>query len=234
LIDIANSEFVFDLPPVGEEQLQLYATKVFDGWDAELLSGLPFEEYSVHLELLEGSLKGKGTILTSLSVLYFGIAQYGSFIQGLGINAKQAQWANATLVREATAVFDAMSPEPAKTKRDTGRVGDLQRLFRRVRSGDLSPEEAAQAADELFADESGDSPDFMRAARSSLLHTHRSWEQLGLELGEVETMPIIEAARPRKPARLPPLVPVVPPLRYRVEIWRESKKGPKRISSEPI
>jgi hypothetical protein len=95
----------------------------------------------------------------------------------------------------------------------------------RVQKGELTPEEAMIRAESVLGDEANAEPKFMRMLADALQNCPRYHQQQPFPFleqdGELETLiKPPHAPRPSKPS--PP--ELGPPLHYRVEVWRESKK----------
>lgn len=82
MIPIGTTEFYFSAPKLEAEKLKIYSEEVFEQWAKQIDDTLLIPDYALSLQIEEGSIKGKGKIATIATVLYFGIAQYGSFLLG--------------------------------------------------------------------------------------------------------------------------------------------------------
>lgn len=83
MIDIVRASFNFDAPAPPEDHLIAYARRVFQEMDSAVEQHLSLEDYSLYLSVEEGSIKGIGKVALGAYALYQGIAQYGSFVQGV-------------------------------------------------------------------------------------------------------------------------------------------------------
>jgi hypothetical protein len=83
MIDLGSTDFYFRVPSMPRKEFEAYSSQLFDIWDAHVGRELSLEDYALSLEVEEGSVKGRGTILAGLLALYVGIGQYGSFIRGI-------------------------------------------------------------------------------------------------------------------------------------------------------
>src|SRR5947209_4227179 len=89
MIDIGTTEFYFSVPNLPKRKLEDYSMLLFDCWERNVQDNLLIPDYSLSLEVEEGSIKGKGQIAVMVGALYFGIGNYGSFISGLQIIRNQ-------------------------------------------------------------------------------------------------------------------------------------------------
>jgi len=71
------------VPSLPPQDFESYSTNLFDEWEKSVERTLILPDYSISLEVEEGSIKGGGKIAVALSAPYFGIGNYGSFISGL-------------------------------------------------------------------------------------------------------------------------------------------------------
>src|SRR5687767_14650299 len=83
MITLARGYFNLSAPYLSEAELESYAETLFEIFDRAASLTLPLPDYGLALAVEEGSLKGKGRILATGAALYFGIGQFGSFVQGL-------------------------------------------------------------------------------------------------------------------------------------------------------
>lgn len=83
MLNIGQTSFYIRVPSLPREQFESYSTNLFDVWESEVASAIPFDDYALSLEVEEGSITGRGKIAVAAGVLYFGIGNYGDFIGGL-------------------------------------------------------------------------------------------------------------------------------------------------------
>lgn len=94
----------------------------------------------------------------------------------------------------------------------------------------MTSDQAMRAAEVLFGDDALTAPEFMRKLEESFEQAPRFHQQLPLPLQEVEmedSLPGSEKGRKPRQSPLKPSLP--PPLQFRVEVWRESKKGLREV-----
>ena len=72
MIPVVSADFLLDSPWLGRRALEVYARSLFEDLDRFALERLPFEDYSFHLEVEEGSLKGKARYLAPAKYFFAG------------------------------------------------------------------------------------------------------------------------------------------------------------------
>ena len=83
MIDIGTTHFRIAVPSVARPDFKRYSTELFDKWERHVSEILSLPDYSIELDVEEGSVKGRGAIAVMLGALYVGIGNYGDFISGL-------------------------------------------------------------------------------------------------------------------------------------------------------
>ena len=133
------------------------------------------------------------------------------------------------MAEQARSRFSCAEPEAAVRKKG-GVPSALQRLFVRVQSGELTAAEAFTQAQAILGEEATAVPGFLDALTNALHRCPRHHQQMPLGLDELAEMSHVEGLgvrqQPKAPRRRPLELP--PPLQYRVEVWRESKKKRKQ------
>ena len=228
MIDLGSAKFLIRIPALSEEQLDAYSTELFDSWEKHLEDNISIPDYSLYLEVEEGSVKGIGKIAAALYALYLGIGQYDSFVSGVKTISEQVRASSEFLIKNAVEPFNEQSPSH-KCRKSSGQLGKLERLLRRVQNGSLSPEDAAAKAERIFREDAGDCPEFIDSMQQAFLGAPPTPEQLDLDID----LPLVDSqtsrivATPRLPPRDRPALP--PREKYRVEIWRRSKRQKREI-----
>ena len=225
MLDLGITAFYIDTPGLPRRRLERYSTHLFDKWDFYISNVVSIPDYSVALEVEEGSINGKGKIAVAIGALYIGIGNYGSFISGLQTIRDQVVAASNYLADQANSKFDA----DMTVKRKGGIATQLHRLFTKVQSGQLTAAEAMFEAEKLIGADATDSPDFMDALRNLFMTAprHHLQTELGLEVQEfieprdenVEHEPKSQISRP----------PVAPFPHLRIEVWRDSRREERKI-----
>ncbi len=228
MIDIGTTEFYFAVPSLSRPELEQYSLQLFDRWEMSVADNLVIPDYSLSLEVENGSIKGQGRIAVVLGALYFGIGNYGSFISGLQTIKGQVAVVSDFFVETAKQQLGT-NFGTVKVRKRSGTLGSLQRLFVRIQRGEITPAEATKEAEKLIGDDSQESPDFMSSLSQSLAQTPRFHEQTQLPLEDADgTLTDSQPGKERLPRR--PSAPPWPiPTHLRVEVWRESKKQQKNF-----
>ncbi|MDA1343325.1 MAG: hypothetical protein O2966_05565 [Proteobacteria bacterium] len=137
MIGIGSANFLIKVPSLPEDEFERYSTKLFDEWDRVVEQTLDLPDYSLSLEIEEGSIKGRGKIavalgaLGALGVLYAGIGNYGDFISGLEAIRRQASYANDALFESAKYSINC-SNLSGTMKKNGCALSRLHRLFDNV------------------------------------------------------------------------------------------------------
>jgi len=222
---------------MGEDRLANRASELFSAWDSYLSTTLPLSDYYLRFELAEGSLKGHGKVAAAAVALYMGIASFGSFVSGVHEIAKISRTAGDFLIREADDFLKSDRRGPVRGRKTAAQLAQLETLFVQVKRGDLSPMEATALADRLFESEKPLPVGFRSELHTAIRDIPRRAKQLGLELeystATADDTGLSEPERKRE-RRVPPIPPIPVPTRFRVEVWRESKKDRRHIHIEPI
>ena len=229
MVDLGTTDFYIAVPSMPRREFETYSTRLFDEWDGYVEKTLALTDYSLVLEVEEGSVRGFGRITVLLGVLYVGVGNYGSFISGVQTIREQISTAGDFLAERATVPFGSKGIVP-KVRKQGGTLGRLQRLFVKVQRGEMTAEQAMSEAEKLLGDEAETAPEFMRQLEESLEQAPRFHLQQLLPLdplGQEESLLSSKNERlPRPPSQKPDLAP---PPHFRVEVWRESKKGLRKI-----
>lgn len=229
MINLGSLDFHIGTPPILKKELESYSEELFDKWEAYISESLDLPDYSLFLEVENGSVKGKGKIGVALVALYFGIGQYGSFVGGLKTIHSQVKDAAEFLSEKAHDPYRSASSS-YRTKKRSESLGALKNLFVKVHKREISVDQAMEKAGRILGNEANSSPEFIAELEKSLNEVPLSPEQLEFppDLIEDESSKTpTEEPRPRAPTR--PRAPQPQEPHNRVEIWRESKNGKRKI-----
>ena len=149
MIAIGTTEFYFAAPNFPRSRLEKYSLTLFDSWELSVERNLLLPDYSLSLEIEEGSINGKGKLAAGLFALYVGIANYGSFISALQIIRDQITTVSDVLIETAGKEV-GMQHGTLKVRKRSEVLGALQRLFVKVQRGEISPEQAIVEAELLI------------------------------------------------------------------------------------
>jgi len=223
-------DFYIGVPSLPLGEFEQYSTLLFDDWESYVENVLQLPDYSLSLNVEEGSVKAVAKIAaTTLGVLYIGIGQYGSFISGLQTIEKQVHSANSYLGQRAGIPFESSSIKPKVRKRGES-LTRLRNLFAKVQRGEITVEEAMLASRDIFGSEIETVPEFIVELRESFEQAPLFPQQIQLPFEDVENNILLpEAKKPIKPRLTQPREPAPDPEQYRIEVWRESKKGKRNV-----
>lgn len=225
MLDLGSTEFVLAIPSVPEQQLRRLSSSLFDYWESFVDSSVSVPDYSLYLQVEEGSVKGLANIGAVLGAIYLGIGNYGDFVSGVRTINEQVIATGDYLTEQASRVFSC-PPSRASSKKRGGSLAAIQRLFIRVQKGELTPGQAMIRAEELLGDDANAEPGFMHKLANALQNCPRYHQQQPLPfLEQGEELETLSESLPHSPRPLKPPPPDLgPPLQLRVEVWRESKK----------
>ena len=228
MIDIGNTEFLIAVRSLAKDDFEIYSSQLFDTWDEYIEKSLKVPDYSISLEIEEGSIKGKGKIAVTVGALYIGIGGYGDFISGLKTIRGQVSYLSNKLVESAASPFEESNVRT--TYRNSGSaLSQLHRLFQKVQNGELTADQARIEAEHILGNDANSSPEFMQKLNEALESAPKYPKQESLfEEAENEFSDNNEINK-KKPSRAPSPKPDIPINQFRVEIWRESKRAKKNV-----
>lgn len=229
MIDLGSTEFVLAIPSRPEAELRRLSSSLFDSWEAYVGSSVSIPDYSLFLEIEEGSIKGRTTIAAAATALYVGIGLYGDFVSGLKTIHEQVSATSDYVTKQATRSFSC-PPSSATTTKRGGSLGALHRLFVKVQRGELTPEDAMLRAEKILGEDAATEPGLMKNLVDALQNCPRYHQQSSLPFSDYpEESDAIQGPIPKTPRPSKPSPPVLgPPLHLRVEVWRESKSKRKQ------
>jgi hypothetical protein len=224
MLDLGTTEFVLAVPSVPEQELRRLSSSLFDTWESFVDSAVSVPDYSLFLQVEEGSVEGFAKIGAVIGAIYLGIGNYGDFVSGVKTINEQVSATGDYLTEQANQVFSC-PPSRSTSKKRGGTLAVLQRLFIRVQKGELSPDEAMVRAQKALGDEANAEPGFMQKLADALQncpHYHQQQPFPFLENNEEYDSPLQSLHHSPRPLK-PPVPDLGPPLQLRVEVWRESK-----------
>lgn len=224
MVDLGATEFHLAIPSFSEAELRQLSTRLFDSWESFAGDALSIPDYSLFLQVEEGSVRGLATVGAVLAAVYVGIGNYGDFVSGLKTINEQLTATSAYLRENAPTVFSCPESKVTSTCQ-AGTLAGLQRLFAKVQAGTLTPDEAMQRAQLLLGEETDSVPGFLEELARAFRDCPRFHEQQTLQFSEQDE-DVLLAVTTRTRAPRPPVVrpDLAPPLQLRVEVWRESKR----------
>lgn len=123
----------------------------------------------------------------------------------------------------------------ATTRKSGGSHAYIQRLFTRVQRGELTAEEATLLAESHLVEEDSEAPELIDVLAQAFRKCPKFSVQVPLPLEELNQIPITQHAPRNTPNPPKPKNPDLPPaLKYRVEVWRDSKRKQKRSKVSPL
>lgn len=225
MLDLSITEFVLAVPSLPEAELKRLSTSLFDTWDGYVDTALSLPDYSLFLQVEEGSVRGAAKIGAIAGALYMAIGNYGDFVSGVKTIGDQIAATSEFLSEQAKQTFSCPDAKATSKKRG-GAVAGLQRLFVRVQKGELSPEEAMVFAEKFLGDQKNETPGLMEDLADAFQHCprHHKQEEFPFEGLSGDLLAPNPPALPPVPKDSRPRVEFAPPLQLRVEVWRDSKK----------
>lgn len=228
MIEIGSTDFLINVPSLPPEEFERYSSSLFDEWEKCVERTLILPDYSLSLEIEEGSIKGGGKIAVTLGVLYLGIGNYGDFISGLQTIGSQVYYVSNELFVNARSPFGCSNVN-AKVRKNGGSLTYLHKLFDKVQRGELTADQAMFDVEKAFGDDALSSPEFMQQLKAELEEAPPHPKQLSLHDGTWEECNPDQNPRKKREPRSPRQKPDPLSEHYRIEIWRESKKKKKSV-----
>ncbi len=227
MLDVASTSFIVNVPSLPKKEFEKYSTRLFDNWAEDVEKTLKIPDYSISLEVEEGSIKGVGKIAAALAAVYIGIGQYSDFISGLQTIRSQASYVNERLFENARSPFGGSNVN-SQVRRNGGALGRLQTLFSKVQSRQLTVDEALVQAIILLGEEAEKNPEFIKDLQKQFENAPRHLEQLTF----FEEMPeqLVAAPEDQKAPgkkRIPREIAL--PQKFRIEIWKDSKRDKRHV-----
>ncbi|MFM2075191.1 MAG: hypothetical protein RJB34_1496 [Pseudomonadota bacterium] len=236
MLDLGQTEFRLAVPGVASASLESLSNSLFDEWEHYVGQALSLSDYSLFLQVDEGSINGWGKIKAGAGVFVVGISAYGGFFSGLEIIGKQLLASRNFLAEHALTTFSCPLTK-ATTRKSGGSPAYLQRLFARVQRGELTADEATLLAQNHFAEGANEAPGLIEMLTEAFKECPKFPIQFSLaleELGEISIPQYAPQNSPSPPKPKPKNRELPPPLKYRVEVWRDSKRNLKRSKVSPL
>ncbi|WP_313501340.1 hypothetical protein [Stutzerimonas nitrititolerans] len=227
MLDLGSTDFNLSIPSVDASQLEVMSNSLFDEWDAYADKALALPDYSLFLQVEEGSIIGRGQIMAGAKALVIGLTAYGGLMSGVDIINKQLKSTNRFLAEQAQTIF-ACPGSRATVRKRGGAPASLQRLFSRVQRGELTPDEATVLAQSILSEDESEIPGFLEVLSKAFHECPNLPKQEHLPFDEVAEETSIELINKKTPKTPKPRPPDIPSLHYRVEVWRESKENRKQ------
>lgn len=235
MLDLGQTEFRLAVPGVAAASLEDLSNSLFDQWEQYVGQALSLSDYSLFLQIEEGSINGWGRIRAGAGVFVAGITAYGGFVSGLDVIGKQLGASRDFLAEHARSTFSCPISK-ATTRKSGGSPAYLQRLFARVQRGELTADEATLLAQNYLAEDAHEEPGLLDALAEAFKDCPKLPVQISLPLEQLGGEILIPESAPRNsPSQPKPKKPEFPPaLKYRVEVWRDSKRNRKKSKVSPL
>src|SRR5438105_11624357 len=117
MLDLGSSEFVLAVPSVPAQELRRLSTSLFDTWESFVDNHVSIPDYSLFLQVEEGSVRGVARIGAILGAVYLGIGNYGDFISGVKTINEQVSATGDFLTEQASRVFSCPHSRATSKKR---------------------------------------------------------------------------------------------------------------------
>ncbi|WP_133066241.1 hypothetical protein [Acidovorax kalamii] len=224
MLELGSTEFHLAIPSFPEAELKHLSSKLFDTWEEYVDTALALRDYSLLLQVEEGSVGGIAKIGAALGILYIGIGNYGDFVSGVKTIGEQIGATSEFVTQHASRVFSCPDSK-VTTRRRGGTIKSLQHLFTKVQRGELSAEEATARAEKILGTEAASTPQFLEDLRNAFDRCPRHHEQQQLPFVDEPDAPRFQPLElPSKPKSPRPAPVLGPALQLRIEVWRESKR----------
>ena len=105
MLDLGSTDFLLSVPSLPGPELARLSTSLFDSWELFVERQLSLPDYSLFLQVEEGSIKGVAKIVALLGVVNLGIGNYGDFISGVKTINEQLSATSEYLAEQAGYVF---------------------------------------------------------------------------------------------------------------------------------
>jgi len=224
MLDLGSTDFNLAIEGVDASQLEILSNSLFDEWEEYVEQSLGLSDYSLFLQVEEGSIIGQGKIMTGTKALVLAVTAYGGFWAGTDTISKQLKATSNFLAERVQRTF-ACPGSQATVRKKGGVPASLQRLFTRVQRGEITADEATILAHSLLEGEEQEVPGLFEALSDAFKDCPKLPRQERLPFDEYkeDSQPelVTGTKKPKSPKRRTPDLP--PSLHYRVEVWREAK-----------
>lgn len=231
MIEIGSVSIFIPITKLSKLELEDYSISLFDSWENDLNNSLAIPDYSILLEVEDGSIGIKGKIAATAIALYTGISQYGSFISGVEIISKQASAAIESLASKATKNHTAKA-NPPMIRKSGGDLVRIKNLLHKVQQQKISVEYAVREIEKILDKSQDSSSSLMSEIERSLNNSPFYPEQEKFDFGASTSLQMVKEPKSVKnsPSNRGPInLPNNHQDRFRIELWRESKNDKKNL-----
>src|SRR5690606_34385251 len=188
MLDLGSTDFNFAIQSVSAPHLKSLSSELFDKWEGYVEQHLALPDYSLFLQIEEGSINGWGKIKSTAGVFFLGISAYGGLVSGIEAINKQVTATEKFLAEHAQSTFSCPD-EKTIVRRKGGVPATLHRLFVRVQKGELTPEEASILANATLGDEAAEVPGLFDALANAFQTCPLHHQQVPLPFDQVDQIP---------------------------------------------
>lgn len=209
MLELGSTDFKFSIASVDASQLERLSNALFDEWEVYVSRALMLPDYSLFLQIEEGSIIGRGQIMAGAKALVIGLTAYGGLISGVDIVNKQVKATNRFLAEQAQSIF-ACPDSKAAIRNRGGAPAALQRLFSRVQKGELTPDEATILAQSMLSKDEPEIPGFFEILANAFQECPKLAKQVEFQfddMPEENSIKIMEKKSPNKPKPRPIDIP---------------------------
>jgi len=184
MLNLGSTDFNLAIKGVDSATLEGLSNSLFDEWEIYVQQALALPDYSLFLQIEEGSIIGRGKIMAGAKALVIAVTAYGGLMSGIDIITKQTKSTAGFLGDQAQSVFGCPKSNANVTKRG-GVPAALNRLFARVERGELTPDEASILAQSVLGGQEEEVPGFFDALSKAFHSCPKRPEQEKLPLGDL-------------------------------------------------
>lgn len=224
MITIGEARFHLRAPDLDDQALRDYATALFVDFDLAAAQLLPLSDYGIHLEVEEGSIKGRGAVFATAAALYLGIGHFGDFVQGVQEISRLAKAVGGRLIEDAPKRLTHRRAALTWKRNDSAKLGEVERLFHEVKAGTMDPSEATRRAADILSEEEEIPKDVLENMATAIERIKLDPKQIGFPWPTHEHVVSPQMERPRKQRPAPDKV-AFPSHKLRVEVHKEGKNG---------
>ena len=105
MLDLGSTDFNLSIASVDAQLLENLSNSLFDEWDSYVNKALVLSDYSLFLQVEEGSIIGRGQIMAGAKTLALALTAYGGLMSGVDIVSNQLKSTNKFLAEQAQIIF---------------------------------------------------------------------------------------------------------------------------------
>ncbi len=226
MANIGTTDFYIDVPSLSREQFEEYSVSLFDDWESRVKTTLILPDYSLLLNVEEGSITAAAKVIASTKLLRQGIAKRDSFVSGIEDIERQIDETGNYFGQRAE---ELLKPGGVKSivKQRREVPTKLLELFEKFRRNKITVKQAMVDAEAIFGPEFKDDPELGVVLKEALENTPLQqmpfpfWEAyIGEAIPKDKKNRKTSEKKPRKKTD---------PKQYRVQVRRESRTGKRTV-----